>query len=74
VRFSPPASHRGFRCSEGLCGRSPWVGPVGRCPNPTTADSLRLGLISGVAGTIDGGGPQFSGFNGLTRYHLAAMP
>ena len=39
------------RCSED--GSPPSVGQVGECPNPKTADSPRLGLLLGAAGTID---------------------
>src|SRR5215218_8212482 len=42
------------------------VGQVGGCPDPTTADSPRLGLLPGAAGTIAGGRPPESTKDGAT--------
>jgi hypothetical protein len=40
-------SHREIPLSRGLTGsHGPSAGPVGRCPNPTTADSLRLAFFA----------------------------
>ena len=49
---------------------APRAGQVGGCPDPTTADSPRLGLLPGAAGTIDGGGPPESTKDGATVYFV----